>query len=57
MPEADVIPLELVRHLVNCPHCEQQTTQSWPGNMILFAPVKCSHCGKAFVITMNEPYI
>lgn len=55
MLEVDVIPLEFVSHLFNCPHCEQQTTQQWPGSVIFFTRAICDSCGKGFVITMNEP--
>jgi transposase-like protein len=56
MPEADIIQLGFIRHLIKCPHCEKQTVQRWPGEMILYAPAKCKQCGEEFVIVLNEPH-
>jgi transposase-like protein len=55
MSEGNLIHISVNRHLIKCPHCQKQTVQNWSGNMILFAPAKCSHCGKEFVIALNEP--
>jgi DNA-directed RNA polymerase subunit RPC12/RpoP len=55
MSEGDLIDLDFNRHEIECPHCQQQTVHHWPGNMILFATAKCTHCGREFLIAMNEP--
>jgi transposase-like protein len=55
MSEGDLVNLGFDRHLVQCPHCKKQVVHKWPGNMILFATAKCTHCDKEFVITLNEP--
>jgi transposase-like protein len=55
MPEIDLIELRLNRHLIECPHCQEQTVHNWPGTVILFSPAKCTHCGKRFVIALNQP--
>ena len=55
MSDSEVIPIGFVRHLVKCPHCEQEVVHNWPGTMILYSATKCKHCGKEFVITLNEP--
>jgi transposase-like protein len=55
MSEAEIIHLGFIRHLVKCPHCQKQSTQNWPGNMILYTPAKCKNCGREFVIAMNKP--
>jgi transposase-like protein len=49
------IDLGFHRHETRCPHCQQQTEYSWPGETTLFASLKCSHCGKEFVIVLDEP--
>jgi predicted Zn-ribbon and HTH transcriptional regulator len=56
MPEADIIQLGFVKHLIECPHCQKQIVQNWPGNMILYSPAKCKECGKEFVIALNKPH-
>jgi transposase-like protein len=50
-----LIDLSDNRHLITCPHCKKQTPHSHPGNLILFAKPKCMHCGREFVVAMNEP--
>jgi transposase-like protein len=55
MSEDDLIDLDLDRHEIKCPHCQRQTVHYWPGKTILFATVKCMHCGKEFLIVLNEP--
>jgi len=55
MPEDDLIDLVFDRHLIKCPHCQKQSVHSWSGTMILFSPVKCSHCSQEFVIALNQP--
>jgi transposase-like protein len=54
MSEADLIHLGSVRHLIQCPHCEEQAVQKWPGTMILYVSTKCKGCGKEFVIALNQ---
>jgi len=54
MPEADLIDLSPEKHLIRCPHCQKQMVHNWPGTMILFATPKCVHCGKNFLIALNE---
>lgn len=56
MLDADAIPFYFVRHLVQCPYCEQQMVQSWPGDIILYSEKKCKHCGHVFVITLNQSH-
>jgi transposase-like protein len=55
MPEDDSIDLGLNKHLINCPHCQKQTVHPWSGSTILFSPAKCAHCGRDFVIVLNQP--
>jgi transposase-like protein len=55
MPEVDVIELGLNRHFIQCPHCQKQAILRWPGIMILFSNFKCTHCGRDFVIALNQP--
>jgi DNA-directed RNA polymerase subunit RPC12/RpoP len=55
MSESEIIDLGSVQHEIQCPHCAKPTVQDWPGKMILYAPVKCNHCGCNFVIALNEP--
>ncbi len=54
MPEDDVIGLGFHQHLLKCPHCQEQTVHHWPGTMILFAKAKCTHCGRDFLIALNQ---
>lgn len=54
MSEGDLIDLRLDKHLIRCPHCQKQMVHNWPGTMILFAAAKCTHCGKNFLIALNE---
>jgi DNA-directed RNA polymerase subunit RPC12/RpoP len=55
MSEGDLIELGCNRHEIQCPHCQKQTVRNWPGNMILFATATCTHCGRKFLIALNEP--
>ncbi len=55
MPEVDLIEIGCNYHLIRCPHCHKQSVQPWPGEMILFGAAKCTHCGREFVIALNEP--
>jgi transposase-like protein len=55
MSEVDLIHLGFDKHLIKCPHCQKQTVHPWSGTMILFSPAKCAHCGRAFVIALNQP--
>lgn len=48
------IDLNLNRHQVECPHCQQETVHFSPVEMILFARAKCSHCGQEFLIVHDE---
>jgi DNA-directed RNA polymerase subunit RPC12/RpoP len=57
MLEVDLIDIGFNRHLIRCPHCQKQTVYNWPGDMILFAMAKCSHCGRAFLIKLNKPWL
>ncbi len=57
MSEVDLINLGFDRHLIKCPHCQKQIVHNWPGNVILFAATRCTHCGGEFLITMNEPRV
>jgi len=41
--------------LWQCPHCHEETIHPWTGKMILFANCKCTHCGRDFVIALNQP--
>jgi transposase-like protein len=55
MSDADVINLTMDRHPIKCPHCQNPTIHSWPGNTILFSTATCTQCGKKFLIALNEP--
>jgi hypothetical protein len=50
-----VIDVGFDKHLVTCPHCQEQTLHLWPGSTILFATTECTHCGGEFLIVQNEP--
>ncbi len=54
MPELEVIELVFDRHVIQCPHCQKETVHPWPGSMILFAGFRCNHCGRDFVIALNQ---
>ncbi len=53
--QGDLINLSFDRHLIKCPHCQEQSVHNWSGNMILFTTAKCTHCGREFLILLNEP--
>jgi len=55
MSDGDLIDLDANNHLIRCPHCQKQMVHKCPGGMILFAPAKCLHCGREFVIALNKP--
>jgi hypothetical protein len=55
MPKSRFIDLAPVQHVIECPHCQQQTTLDWPGTFILFSQARCICCGLSFVITMSQP--
>ncbi|MGA2980611.1 MAG: hypothetical protein ABSD76_13560 [Terriglobales bacterium] len=55
MSEGDLINLGFDKHLIKCPHCQKQAIHQWSGTMILFSPAKCAHCGREFVIALNQP--
>jgi len=55
MSEVDLINVGFDKHLIKCPHCQKQTIYPWSGTMILFSPTRCAHCGREFVIAMNQP--
>jgi|HubBroStandDraft_4_1064222.scaffolds.fasta_scaffold02844_7 transposase-like protein len=55
MPELELIALAFDRHAIQCPHCHEETIHPWTGKMILFANCKCTHCGRDFVIALNQP--
>jgi len=57
MPEIEVIEFAFDRHVMPCPHCEKETIIRWPGSMILFAHIKCDHCGRDFLIALNQPRV
>jgi len=56
MSEAEFIALDLDRHEMQCPHCQEQTVHHSPGKMILFATVNCEHCGRTFPVAMGKPH-
>jgi transcription elongation factor Elf1 len=55
MSEGDLIDIGSNKHLIECQHCQKQTVHHCPGDMILFAAAKCSHCGREFLIALNKP--
>jgi len=52
--ECTGIDLALDRHETTCPHCRLSTAHFWPGDTILFASVRCTHCREKFLIVQNE---
>jgi transposase-like protein len=57
MAEAELIALNLDKHQMQCPHCKNQTVHHSPGEMILFATVKCVHCGGGFLVAMDKSHL
>jgi transposase-like protein len=57
MSDLDVIELVFDRHVIQCPHCHEETVHPWRGKIILFADFKCNRCGKDFVIALNQPRV
>lgn len=55
MSEVGLIEIRPNKHLIKCPHCKEQTVHNWPGTTILFSTVQCTHCGREFVVTLNQP--
>jgi transposase-like protein len=55
MQDDDLIEIGPNKHLIQCPHCQKQTVHQWPGETILFSTAKCMHCGRGFVIALNQP--
>jgi hypothetical protein len=49
--------LSSVLHHFDCPHCQQPTQHSSPGDTILFASIKCEHCGRDLVIVQNKLWV
>ena len=49
------IDLAFDTHRLKCPHCMEEIVHSWPGCTIPFSSAKCDHCGRAFLIVLNEP--
>ena len=46
-----------ILHEFDCPHCQQRTPHSSPGRTILFASIKCEHCGLDFVVVQNKLWV
>ena len=44
-------------HEFDCPHCQQRTQHSSPGGTILFASIKCGHCGQNLVIVQDKLWV
>jgi transcription elongation factor Elf1 len=44
-------------HHFDCPHCQQPTHYSSPGDTILFASIKCEQCGRDLVIVQNKLWV
>ena len=57
MPEDELIALDLDRHELECPHCNQPTVHDSPGKIVLFAGARCMRCGQDFVIAMDKPHL
>lgn len=57
MSDVDLVALGFDRHEIKCPHCQEQTVHNSPGNVILFAQARCTHCDGEFLIAMNQPRV
>ncbi len=44
-------------HHFDCPHCQQLTQYSSPGETILFASIRCERCGRDLVIVQNKLWV
>jgi transcription elongation factor Elf1 len=44
-------------HEFDCPHCQQRTQHTSPGSTILFAIIKCEHCGQGLVIVQDKLWV
>jgi len=44
-------------HEFDCPHCQQRTQHSSPGDTILFASIQCEHCGRSLVIVQDKVWV
>lgn len=41
-------------HEFDCTHCGQRTRHTSPGSTILYANIRCEHCGLDLVIVQNK---
>jgi phage FluMu protein Com len=44
-------------HEFDCPRCKQRTQHTSPGSTILFASIKCEHCGHDLVIVQDKLWV
>lgn len=44
-------------HEFECPHCQLRTQHTSPGGTILFASIKCEHCGQELVIVQDKLWV
>jgi len=51
------IRLSTFVHEFQCPHCQQRMRHTSPGGTILFANLKCEHCGHALVIVQDKLWV